>query len=1684
MKQIFPLFALAALLLLAQEATASDVWDGTTKDITWYTDSSSVSTFRISTAAELAGLAKLVNGGNNFNGKIIELESNISLNTATSWKNWDSTLTGGLNAWIPIGDTTTRSFRGTFDGKGYTISGMYISKITDPIQGLFGSLGTNGKIRNLGVDSFYVCGKNYIGGLLGIIYGMNTSIDSVWANGNVSGVTSSISTGGLIGRIDGENASINYAWASGFVRGNLENGPTTGGSHVGGLIGDINVQNVSIRNVWVNSDVIGGSRVGGLVGYASGSNFTITNSYALGSVDGTSNGSSDWVGGLVGSGSGNNFKIINSYSAVELNGYTKGGLVGRLTSDNFITTINSYYDKEKILTDKSAGTSNNHGIGLTKNEIQSHEFTNHMNLYAEIETKINESEHIELEIKKWKYNYSDYPTLIPDTAALTFKTSSIPNYFDFGDGSDTNPYLINTKLQLLNFAMFVNTKQTKFINQYVALDTNIFLNDINSWAKWKDNTTGLNLWTSIGSQGHTFEGTFDGRGHTINGMYINKYSDGLGLFGSFSGTIKNLGVNAFYIKCNANSGGLIGVSSGPIVISNAYTNGKIDATGSAIGGFIGYASSNVSINDSYALGIINGYASLGGFVGGLQNNTLKITNSYSAIVLKEDVTKGGLIGINYDNSSNIIIENSYYDLEKAINDGTIALSNSHGTDITSIEMIDSASFENWDFVYPWGINGPINEGMPYLQWQSPIYNADVETIKDTMYTGDTIKPAPLVSIEDTNLTPPTHFDYDYTHYANINVFDSNAVIIVGKNGSFGKKRVYFNITPDSTKKPTFPTDDTLITTSDTLTPTLTLASVPLPSLPNGYSYEWSDSVTKISNKGIQTFDAIYRDSNYVKSVEGKITVNVAMGQGKGSIIINGWTYNDNPNAPSIKSDTHDNTTDYTYYYSGTANDNITKYDSSTVAPTEAGTYEVSVTLNANKNYSEFTTNTKVTIERATTNECSASMADFVAGTTPPSPIYESPFHTDAEITFLYRSDDSPINSYPESQALPANAGNYIIRAIFGQVANYEKCYTQDSTFTIHQDNKIDIAWTPKCNGDTLLTSIYNGTAPNITAKAGDYALKVTEIQTNAGNHTAIAQLDTAQIENEGKSIMGVSLLNTVCPYTILPKPLKVKWTSEIEFVYNKNVQNPNATANDNGSEIPLFINGKQGYVGEHFLQAEILNNYPLKNNYTLTDDTLTYTITKKPLDAVISNASSITLDTSYTANIASIEAYLRQLISYNGFATDTAGQSDDASTLNGTLGMSITKMSSPTDTTGNHIYEKYLVQINTSGISADNYSIQIGNNYTIPVANAVIVPVTWNGGTAFEYNGEIQGPIATAGELTLQTLGRQSNANDGYAATAYLDNPKIILTNSTMPYTISKKPVTVTWSKEAKYVYNKTTQGPTATIDDDNPAINWRIVGIYSGAGKYTEANHLAPYVEIISSNAGNYELRNNSVDYEILKKDLTPKFETTLPEFTYKNDTLRVPSEVYQDSAALRQILDSIVAYEGFADSSGIKDDKSVLKGKAKIALKYDAGKGVSHTPNYALAKRVETTQKATATIITDDVSADNYAPLTRSITVVEMEDDEGGPATFCKREEKCIALNEEICWFLGGTVAQTCDETPILNSQLSTLNSQLPKYYTLKGTLLGTQKPAAPGIYIEVSTVRAENFQPQQRARKIVVR
>lgn len=112
---------------------AADSWDGASIAAV---EPNAEGIYEISTAEQLAGLAKLVNDGNNFSGKTIVLTADIDLNN---------------QAWTPIGNENgfdaELAFSGTFNGDGYTVSGLNVPDTYFP--GLFGQISTSAVVQNL-----------------------------------------------------------------------------------------------------------------------------------------------------------------------------------------------------------------------------------------------------------------------------------------------------------------------------------------------------------------------------------------------------------------------------------------------------------------------------------------------------------------------------------------------------------------------------------------------------------------------------------------------------------------------------------------------------------------------------------------------------------------------------------------------------------------------------------------------------------------------------------------------------------------------------------------------------------------------------------------------------------------------------------------------------------------------------------------------------------------------------------------------------------------------------------------------------------------------------------------------------------------------------------------------------------------------------------------------------------------------------------------------------------------------------------------------------------------------------------------------------------------------------------------------------------------------------------------------
>ena len=116
-------------------------------DTTWYNDTDTE--FTLTNAGELAGLAKLVNDGNSFEGKTVKLGADINLNNVN---------------WTPIGKSGA-PFKGTFIGTGYTISNL--RAVGEKHVGLIGATYVGAHIEGVTIVNAYVSGNDYVGAVVG-----------------------------------------------------------------------------------------------------------------------------------------------------------------------------------------------------------------------------------------------------------------------------------------------------------------------------------------------------------------------------------------------------------------------------------------------------------------------------------------------------------------------------------------------------------------------------------------------------------------------------------------------------------------------------------------------------------------------------------------------------------------------------------------------------------------------------------------------------------------------------------------------------------------------------------------------------------------------------------------------------------------------------------------------------------------------------------------------------------------------------------------------------------------------------------------------------------------------------------------------------------------------------------------------------------------------------------------------------------------------------------------------------------------------------------------------------------------------------------------------------------------------------------------------------------------------------
>ena len=183
---------------------------------------------------------------------------------------------------------------------------------------------------------------------------------------------------------------------------------------------------------------------------------------------------------------------------------------------------------------------------------------------------------------------------------------------------------------------------------------------------------------------NSFAATFDGNGHTISNLYVNRpgnpeNSAPAGLFGSAANSIiRNVGLVDVHVAGFAVVGGLVGANLG--AMRDSYVTGRVsgfgyvgglagfadysseisgsrfsgtvtaqETDGEAVGGLVGYQDG--VIRDSYATGSVAGDKYVGGLAG---ENRKYIVASHSSAEVTGNKGVGGLVGVN-----RLLISGSY-----------------------------------------------------------------------------------------------------------------------------------------------------------------------------------------------------------------------------------------------------------------------------------------------------------------------------------------------------------------------------------------------------------------------------------------------------------------------------------------------------------------------------------------------------------------------------------------------------------------------------------------------------------------------------------------------------------------------------------------------------------------------------------------------------------------------------------------------------------------------------------------------------------------------------------------------------------------------------------------------------------------------------------------------------------------
>lgn len=420
-----------------------------------------------------------------------------------------------------------------------------------------------------------------------------------------------------------------------------------------GLINDT-VGNTVIKNLHVKDSYFYGKVVGGITAQPYGANSTLTiigcsvdNTAIEGSIKDSSSTGSVRVGGIVGGADTTVKKIAVSYCSV--------------TNMTFETYNTTYPGIESAFIGY-VGTSGSHNVSNCYSDNTVHPVCNVTDTQANFNTIASRV--------AYKNVYTTYPETFAEAGVATVadmkgeaaKTNMLGFNFDNawetvnggypvlrdnaqlvwgggydlgfkGQGTAESPYLVETPEQL---AYIVSVKGVAYQKYYFKVVNDINIHDTTK-ADWKNNAFNW-VWADV-----RFQGTVDGDGHTIDGLYFSGSQKRFGLFSYVGDTlIKNLKFSNAYIydtfpttSSNDDDQGM-GILCAQASAKADFDKIYIDETCyleapyiKGVAGIVGRSNQNINITNSAVLGTIKGESHVGSFYGTHWGGTQTVNNSFS-----------------------------------------------------------------------------------------------------------------------------------------------------------------------------------------------------------------------------------------------------------------------------------------------------------------------------------------------------------------------------------------------------------------------------------------------------------------------------------------------------------------------------------------------------------------------------------------------------------------------------------------------------------------------------------------------------------------------------------------------------------------------------------------------------------------------------------------------------------------------------------------------------------------------------------------------------------------------------------------------------------------------------------------------------------------------------------------------